>query len=268
MRSLVLLIFGLITSFCTNTQKTEYEFYSDGSIKCKYSYLNNILEGKYACYYENGKIMEEGHYENNKKNGQVISYHPNGLTKSVYTFQEGIENGDYKVFYPNGNLKIVGQMEKGKKMGSQIEYKDGREPIKKAIAYFINYQGQEVIESITKFDNLGNRIEYKSETDYRIIKINEEECMEITPQSLDLKDIEFIAFIGCFDSEFTIINESCIDTLNSEKYRICIPVQYAQESKIRGIIEFKSVSPKTIKNDTTSWTEDIIQIPFEKIIDF
>jgi len=68
-------------------------------------YADEVMEGEYVLYYDNGNIKEKGSYLNNIKNGFWTEYYTNGNVKSTIDFIEG--NGMYKSFYNLSESKII-----------------------------------------------------------------------------------------------------------------------------------------------------------------
>ena len=68
-------------------------------------YADEVMEGNYILYYDNGNIKEKGSYSNNIKNGLWTEYYTNGNIKSTIDFIEG--NGMYKSFYDLSDSKII-----------------------------------------------------------------------------------------------------------------------------------------------------------------
>ena len=64
-------------------------------------------DGKYKGY-ENGQLVEEGEYVNNRKTGVWTKYYPNGNKKHELTFANNIANGYAKIYYRNGQLQEEG----------------------------------------------------------------------------------------------------------------------------------------------------------------
>jgi len=77
---------------------------------------NNEKQGHWVIYNENGKykgyeegqLVEEGEYLNNKKSGIWTKYYPNGNVKHELTFANNVANGYAKIFYRSGQLQEEG----------------------------------------------------------------------------------------------------------------------------------------------------------------
>ncbi len=101
-----------ISLLVISCQKTQKEYYSDGSIKsiiklnknndyheqAKFYYENGEIEKivnykngyitECKVYYPDGQIMWESPYLNNMKHGNYIEYHPNGAIKKKISFRK------------------------------------------------------------------------------------------------------------------------------------------------------------------------------------
>lgn len=54
-----------------------------------YNYIDDIRNGEYKEYYENGKIKCEGYYLNNKLHGEYKKYNMNGDLYTIILFDNG-----------------------------------------------------------------------------------------------------------------------------------------------------------------------------------
>ena len=79
-----------------------------------------INDGKYISYYDNGTIREKGIYINNLKDGLWNEFYNDGAIKSVISFENG--NGLFKSYYTDGKLLLEGNYINNKKNGKWIEY--------------------------------------------------------------------------------------------------------------------------------------------------
>ncbi len=128
-----LLLSLLLTGSCKNENlKVKKEFYSNGVLKCKFSYNSkNEIVGKYFEYFSNGNIKEISNYRNGRLNGQSINFYETGRIKSKATYKWGkqfdttffyFDTGlleqysiydskgnekQIKFYYNNGNLKEI-----------------------------------------------------------------------------------------------------------------------------------------------------------------
>lgn len=84
----------------TDTVKTYYE---NGRIKSAIPYLNGVREGVAIFYNDDGNIIEERNYLNDKVDGLVKLYYPNGNLKEMYNIENGKRHGPATFFDSTGN---------------------------------------------------------------------------------------------------------------------------------------------------------------------
>ena len=103
-----------------------------------YSYKNGLLDGVNVVY-KNGKIKEIGHWKNNLQNGVFKLYTEEGILIDDAVFKDGNRNGITKQYYNDtGNLHIeayyvegllhgkVKEYYQNKKLLSEINYSNGK----------------------------------------------------------------------------------------------------------------------------------------------
>lgn len=85
-------------------------YYPSGKLMRQESIVNNVNEGKFVSYYEDGYVEQEGNYKDNKMEGVWKTYADGqkGILKYEATFKDGQFNGPYKEYYPNGKLYAEG----------------------------------------------------------------------------------------------------------------------------------------------------------------
>jgi antitoxin component YwqK of YwqJK toxin-antitoxin module len=96
--------------------------------------LNNEKQGHWIVYNENGKykgyedgqLVEEGEYVNNKKSGIWSKFYPNGNMKHELTFANNVANGYAKIYYRSGQLQEEGIWKVNRWIGDyKYYYEDG-----------------------------------------------------------------------------------------------------------------------------------------------
>ncbi len=103
-----------------------------------YSYKNGLLDGLNVAY-KNGKIKEIGHWKNNLQNGVFKLYTEEGILVDDAVFKEGNRNGVTKQYYADtGNLRVeayyvdgllegkIKEYYQNKKLLSEITYSNGK----------------------------------------------------------------------------------------------------------------------------------------------
>ncbi len=99
------------------------EFYCNGNMKNKLTFVNGRPDGYAIMYHENGKISEEGNWKVNRWVGNYKLYYENGQVQHEFVFNpSGKREGPQKYFYDNGQLAIEGNFSNGKESGLIKEY--------------------------------------------------------------------------------------------------------------------------------------------------
>lgn len=99
------------------------EYFCNGNMKNKLTFVNGRPDGYAIMYHENGKISEEGNWKANRWVGNYKLYYENGQVQHEFVFnQSGKREGAQKYFYDNGQLAIEGNFQNGKESGLIKEY--------------------------------------------------------------------------------------------------------------------------------------------------
>jgi antitoxin component YwqK of YwqJK toxin-antitoxin module len=150
-------------------QKKE-EYYESGNMKSLIEYKgDSILHGRMITWFENGRLLAKGKFENNLRvdtsfkydiNGNlnrtfyyqndkpkiITDYYPDGKKYRQLNYLEGIhrlwfpsgqlkniiaENeGDFIDYFPNGNIKMKGIRENGKREGVYYHFTEKGDTLK------------------------------------------------------------------------------------------------------------------------------------------
>lgn len=70
-------------------------------------YVNGVKQGVYKKYYDNGSLMVNAVYENDKLNGKYISYYHNGAMREEGLYKEGVKVGEWRTYDLEGNVISV-----------------------------------------------------------------------------------------------------------------------------------------------------------------
>jgi uncharacterized protein len=103
------LCFSQIKGSGQNEIKTQY--WDNGKMLEQIHYLDGKRDGSCKHWYKNGQIINEGLYKNGKMTGYWISYYENGQVESngPYKYTEsGLysrKTGVWKYYYENGKLQ-------------------------------------------------------------------------------------------------------------------------------------------------------------------
>jgi antitoxin component YwqK of YwqJK toxin-antitoxin module len=102
---------------------TWIEFYCNGNMRNRITFVNGRPDGYAQLFHENGKISEEGIWKNNRWTGNYKLYYDNGEVQHEFVFgPTGKREGPQKYYYENGQLAIEGNFENGKESGVIKEY--------------------------------------------------------------------------------------------------------------------------------------------------
>jgi antitoxin component YwqK of YwqJK toxin-antitoxin module len=99
------------------------EYYCNGNMKNKLTFVNGRPDGYAIMYHENGKISEEGTWKSNRWVGNYKLYYENGQVQHQFVFnQSGKREGGQTYFYENGQVAVEGNFVNGKETGVIKEY--------------------------------------------------------------------------------------------------------------------------------------------------
>lgn len=118
----VLLVIMFVS--CDNNSMTERvtKTYDNGQpAKVGYFDKNNQCVHE-KDYYENGALFMEGDIKDNLREGEWVSYFQDGKIQSKGFFEKDVRTGMSLVYYENGNLWMEGNYREGKRVGQWIYY--------------------------------------------------------------------------------------------------------------------------------------------------
>ncbi|MCW3075522.1 MAG: hypothetical protein JWO32_131 [Bacteroidetes bacterium] len=99
------------------------EYFCNGNMKNKLTFVNGRPDGYAIMYHENGKISEEGNWKNQRWVGNYKLYYENGQVQHEFVFNPtGKREGAQKYYYENGQVAIEGNFSNGKESGLIKEY--------------------------------------------------------------------------------------------------------------------------------------------------
>lgn len=98
------------------------------SIKSKGFYLDNVPEGPYWRYFENGQLKETGKYNKQNHIGQQVTYYENGQLESIRNFSEDGQMKDTAFYFSsNGNCARKEIQQPNSRLLTSIQYKDNEQ---------------------------------------------------------------------------------------------------------------------------------------------
>lgn len=99
------------------------EYFCNGNMKNKLTFVNGRPDGYAIMYHENGKISEEGNWKINKWVGKYKLYYENGQVQHEFAFNAaGKRDGPQVYFFDNGQKAIEGNFANGKESGLIKEF--------------------------------------------------------------------------------------------------------------------------------------------------
>ncbi|MBS1652129.1 MAG: toxin-antitoxin system YwqK family antitoxin [Bacteroidetes bacterium] len=99
------------------------EYFCNGNLKSKLTFVNGRPDGYAIMYHENGKISEEGIWKVSKWVGNYKLYYDNGQVQHEFIYnQTGKREGSSTYYYENGQKAIEGNFVNGKEAGTFKEY--------------------------------------------------------------------------------------------------------------------------------------------------
>ncbi len=82
----------------------EVMFYENKEKRIEGEYKNNLRNGIWKAWYEDGTIWSKGEYKDGKRNGEAISYHPNGIKYIEGMYRDDIRVGAWCFYDTTGIL--------------------------------------------------------------------------------------------------------------------------------------------------------------------
>lgn len=80
----------------------EIVYYLNQQVKMDGEFKNELREGKWKAWYENGNLWSEGDYKEGKRNGIGIAYHENGKKYIEGLYRNDTRVGAWKFYDTNG----------------------------------------------------------------------------------------------------------------------------------------------------------------------
>ena len=131
-----LLFFSLLLMLVACNDGVKKDYWENGNLKSELRegkvmtrafYRNDILEGRYQRFRQNGELELECWYKNGLRDSICRSYSVKGILASEDYYVEGELNGESKKWYDNGQVFQEGQYKDGMMDGSWfIFYPEGQ----------------------------------------------------------------------------------------------------------------------------------------------
>jgi len=114
---------GVVLLAAQPVPKTLEEKYDSGKLKARYTLgSDNVRNGTFEVFYENGKLKESGEYAKGELEGAFWGYHENGQTSLKCRYRNGALDGQWTAFDDKGKTKSTGEYLAGKKNGVFREF--------------------------------------------------------------------------------------------------------------------------------------------------
>lgn len=82
----------------------EKQYYPGGELSMEGSFSNDLREGEWKSWYEDGTLWSTGSFKAGKRDGKGIIYHPNGNKSIEGSYKEGIRTGLWMAWDEAGNI--------------------------------------------------------------------------------------------------------------------------------------------------------------------
>ena len=77
----------------------------------------DVKDGPYTVYHDDGSKMMQGDYLDGKQNGEWTMWYDNGQKKSVDHYKDGVQDGEHTGWYTDGKIAAIGMFKDGKQDG-------------------------------------------------------------------------------------------------------------------------------------------------------
>lgn len=97
-----------IAHYVNDKLEGERRIFTNGFLEIREQYVQDVLEGSYETYYNNGQINIKTVYQNGVMNDKIYKYFENGVLAEVVQMKDNEENGPFVEYYPSGKLHWEG----------------------------------------------------------------------------------------------------------------------------------------------------------------
>jgi uncharacterized protein len=77
----------------------------------------DVKEGPYSIYREDGSKMIQGEFHDGKQSGEWTMWYDNGQKASIDHYKDGVQDGEHTGWYTNGKIAAIGMYKDGKRDG-------------------------------------------------------------------------------------------------------------------------------------------------------
>lgn len=105
-----------------NNERTYMWYASQKIMETKGGYEGKLIHGKYAAFYLNNQLKEQGQIKYGLKNKEWKYWYPDGKLREVITWKNGVKNGSYAIYNDYGQLMAKGNFKNDKLHGKFYTY--------------------------------------------------------------------------------------------------------------------------------------------------
>jgi antitoxin component YwqK of YwqJK toxin-antitoxin module len=77
----------------------------------------DVKEGPYAIYREDGSKIIQGEFHDGKQSGEWTMWYDNGQKASIDHYKDGVQDGEHTGWFTNGKIAAIGIYKDGKREG-------------------------------------------------------------------------------------------------------------------------------------------------------
>ncbi len=151
--------------------------------------------------YKSEQKVEEGKFQDNRKDGLWVKYFPNEKIQSEITFSNNRPNGEYKIYYDNGQLQEQGLWKNNRNTGAFKRYHDNGQPQQEFVfneggkrdgtqKYFHENGQLMIIGDIKEGKETGEFKEYFANGDLKSVKVFDEAGVLNAEKSKDFESVK------------------------------------------------------------------------------
>lgn len=151
--------------------------------------------------YKPEQKVEEGKYQDNRKDGLWVKYFPNEIIQSEITFSNNRPNGEYKIYYDNGQLQEQGVWKNNRNTGAFKRYHDNGQPQQEfvfnetgkrdGVQKYFHENGQlMIVGEIKEGKEIGEFKEFYPNGDLKSVKVFEEAGVLNAEKSKDFEPVK------------------------------------------------------------------------------
>lgn len=107
-----------VLSYTDNGKAIAVHYYTNGKKQSEGVYINQLKEGVWSFYNEDGVLRAKESYQKDKKQGVAITYFENGTKASETSFSEDVLDGKQSQYFESGAIMSTDNFTKGARNGA------------------------------------------------------------------------------------------------------------------------------------------------------